>query len=108
MVIADIDPFVGLCDLIILILTFVSVRKMIAEARARAQSPRAHRVLQICRIATYMLGVFIILASLRLAILKVIHIRQAPSAQGVITGVQHSSHTIAPYSFYLELNAARR
>lgn len=100
------DAFSALADLLILIGTLLGVKKMLSMSRR--DTPRARLGLRIGRIGTWAVGGVIVVVSLVLAIRKIDHFRNALYTQGTITGVQHSSHSFAPYSFYVEFQALGR
>jgi hypothetical protein len=69
---------------------------------ADRKTRRARLGLRIARNMTCSVGGVIVIVSLVLAV------RNALYTQGTITAVQHSSHSFAPYSFYVEFRAADR
>jgi len=100
------DAFTAIADLIVLICILLGVKQMAAVADLK--TPRARLGLRIARIMTCSVGGVIVMVSLVLAVRKIDHFRNALYTQGTITGVQHSSHSLAPYSFYVEFQAAGR
>src|SRR5438876_5303062 len=100
------DAFSAIADLIVLIATFLGVKRMLAGMPRN--TPRARLGLRIARIGTCSVGGVLIVVSLVFMVKKIDHVRKALSTQGTITGVQHSKHSWAPYSFYVEFQASGR
>ncbi|HLJ50948.1 MAG TPA: DUF3592 domain-containing protein [Bryobacteraceae bacterium] len=95
----------ALISLITLIATFRQARAMILAGLVMNDSPRVRRVAYWCRIYFAIIGGLIVLGGLWLASRKAVRIYSWASSNGVITAVQVSHHTIAPYSFYVTFKA---
>ena len=103
------DGLQALGDTIILVLLAVRLRMLFTDAREGIRSsPRIRIGLRIARLVTYGVGLVIIAVSLILAVGNIRRIVTAPSARGVITYVQHSSHTFTPWSYYVNFRAGNR
>jgi hypothetical protein len=72
------------------------------RARSRSQQELDALRPRLFRYLAYGVGGVLIVISGTLVILRVVHIAGAESADGVITGVQTSHHSIGKYSFYVK------